>query len=117
MYLDKDWPAQLHAETILLDEDAQIGVCVRPRAGRLLLMDQDCPHRISSPAVGAPRPRYSLVWKAVFWPRALLGLPTPVEGIQEPGLCRPEWGASTLLGNCAETFAQALQFHDIGDAQ
>jgi hypothetical protein len=32
-------------------------------------MDQDMPHRISSPSRIAPGPRYSLVWKLVLWPK------------------------------------------------
>ena len=32
-------------------------------------MDQDIAHRISAPARDAPGPRYSLVWKLVFWPK------------------------------------------------
>ena len=83
---------------------AQVGVTVRPKGGRLLLMDQDCPHRISSPSALADRPRYSMVWKAVFFPRHLLDFGAlPAEGI--PGLCRPEWGPASSIGTCADVFA------------
>lgn len=104
IYLDEHWPDALHAETIVSDEDAQVGLSVRPKGGRLLLMDADTPHRISMPSELADRPRYSLVWKAVFFPRSALAL--SAEGQDPlPGLCRPEWGAPTLLGTTADVFA------------
>jgi len=103
MYLDGTWPDAFHAETLILDEAAQVGLAVRPKGGRLLLMDQDCPHRISSPSSTADRPRYSLVWKSVWFPRtALDGTPSPTP---VPGLCRPEWGLPSTIGTAADTFA------------
>ena len=43
-----------------------VGVVVRPKRGRALLMDQDVLHRVSAPSASAEgRPRYSLVWKLV----------------------------------------------------
>ena len=43
-----------------------VGVVVRPKRGRAVLMDQDVLHRVSAPSASAEgRPRYSLVWKLV----------------------------------------------------
>ena len=63
----------------------------------VLLMDQDLPHRISAPSAEAGgAPRYSLVWKLVFFPRAEA---SPDEG----SLCRPEWGQPLRLGSAAKS--------------
>eukprot|EP00854_Cymbomonas_tetramitiformis_P006733 gene6733-8056_t len=50
--------------------DLITGVFVRPQPYRAVLMDQDISHRLSTPSVLANRPRYSLVWKLVFFPKA-----------------------------------------------
>ena len=50
--------------------DSGAGAFVRPRPGRMILMDQDVTHRVSAPSALAQRPRYSLVWKLVFFPRS-----------------------------------------------
>ena len=43
-----------------------VGLVVRPKRGRAVLMDQDVLHRVSAPSAAAGgRPRYSLVWKLV----------------------------------------------------
>lgn len=106
LYLDEHWPDEFHAETLVLDEAAQVGLSIRPKAGRVVLMDQDCPHRISSPAAAADRPRYSLVWKTVFFPKGLLEFaPRAGSAAPLPGLCREEWGPPALLGTCAEVYA------------
>ena len=43
-----------------------VGMVVRPKRGRTVLMDQDVLHRVSAPSASAEgRPRYSLVWKLV----------------------------------------------------
>lgn len=94
---------------------------------RVVLMDQDLPHRISSPSKSAPGPRYSLVWKLVLWPRehaacggagaGASGRPA-LPGQQQqraaggerspaassaaaPGLSRPEWGPPQRIGSAA----------------
>ena len=38
LYLNEVWADDMHAETLLLDPGAQVGVFVRPAAGRVLLM-------------------------------------------------------------------------------
>ena len=44
----------------------EVGLAVRPRRGRAVLMDQDVLHRVSAPSAAAGgQPRYSLVWKLV----------------------------------------------------
>ena len=48
---------------------AGVGLVVRPKRGRAVLMDQDVLHRVSAPSAAAGgRPRYSLVWKLVLPP-------------------------------------------------
>lgn len=98
IYLNEEWPEDYDAETLVLDPASQTGVFVRPKPGRVLLMDQDLPHRISAPSAAAARPRYSLVWKLIFVPdrgRAPCNL----------GLSRPEWGPATRFGSSADVKA------------
>jgi hypothetical protein len=63
VYLNSSWPLDFGAETIFLDGATDAGILVRPRPGRVVLMDQDILHRVSAPSPIAGRPRYSLVWK------------------------------------------------------
>lgn len=58
-------------------------------------MDQDMPHRINAPSQQAPGPRYSLVWKLVFYPKA------EAKGFS---ISRPEWGSPLRLGSANESF-------------
>jgi hypothetical protein len=77
-------------------------------------MDQDVPHRISPPSRTAPGPRYSLVFKLVFWPHqgwgggeaAAAGAAgaAVAAGPGAPavsGLARPEWGPPQRIGSAA----------------
>ncbi len=67
-------------------------------------MDQDMPHRISAPAKGVSSPRYSLVWKLVFYPKqdpdelAASGRDEQA-GAKPVFLSRPEWGEPTRFGS------------------
>ena len=63
LYLDEVWPDDFEAETHFLDRQTGAGFFVRPKCGRVVLMDQDVMHRLSPPSKAAGRPRYSLVWK------------------------------------------------------
>lgn len=57
-----------------------------------VLLDQDITHRLSTPSSAAGRPRYSLVWKLVMFPK------------QPGGSCctaKPEWGRPTYFGSAA----------------
>ena len=63
LYLDASWPHDHDAETLFLDPPTGTGIFVRPRRGRVVLMDGDVTHRVSAPSTRAGRPRYSLVWK------------------------------------------------------
>ena len=57
-------------ETHFVDVGSGVGATVRPRPGRVVLMDQDVTHRVSPPTRAANgRARYSLVYKLVFFPR------------------------------------------------
>ena len=40
LYLDDKWPRQWDAETLFLDDDTDIGIVVRPKRYRAVLMDQ-----------------------------------------------------------------------------
>jgi hypothetical protein len=106
----------LHASAFLS------AVIFLPRASE---QDQDVPHRISAPSKAAEgRPRYSLVWKLVFFPKhgqpaqspsspsrssspagsASEGSCREGEEVQRaeylgPSLCRPEWGPPMRFGS------------------
>ena len=70
LYLNSTWPLANGGETVFLDSASDTGVAVRPRPGRVVLMDQDVLHRVSAPSAAAKRPRYSLVWKLALLPAA-----------------------------------------------
>ncbi|KAK3272238.1 hypothetical protein CYMTET_19455 [Cymbomonas tetramitiformis] len=93
LYLNDEWPLQWDGETMFLDERTGTGVFVRPQPYRAVLMDQDISHRLSTPSVLANRPRYSLVWKLVFFPKA--------PG-QKCSLSRPQWGEATRFGSASQ---------------
>lgn len=40
LYLDDTWPRQWDAETLFLDDDTDIGIVVRPKPFRAVLMNQ-----------------------------------------------------------------------------
>lgn len=86
-------------------------------------MDQDMPHRISAPSQRAEgAPRYSLVWKMVWFHKddptlAAAGIQpqtvkSQADGHHEslsgstPGLCRPEWGPPIRLGSAGQILGQ-----------
>lgn len=58
-YLASSWALNEHAETLFLDAATDTGVCVRPRPGRVVLMDQDVMHRVCAPSLAAGRPRHA----------------------------------------------------------
>lgn len=69
-----------------------------------VLMHQDALHRVSTPSLTARRPRYSLVWKLLFVPRA--------GGVADANcggesICRPEWGAPAVVGGALGSAATA----------
>ncbi|GIL50228.1 hypothetical protein Vafri_6459 [Volvox africanus] len=80
LYLNEIWPEDYHAETMFLDPETQLGLFVRPAPGRVVLLEQDLPHRISAPSLEASGPRYSLVWKLVLVPRPRTNAPDPSGG-------------------------------------
>lgn len=101
LYLDTNWPDDFDGETLFLDSSGT-GIFVRPRHGRVVLMDQDVPHRLSPPSSRAGRPRYSLVWKLMFIPRT---------STERCCISRPEWGRPTPFGSDARAvqLSKALQ--------
>lgn len=102
------------------------GVFVRPRRGRLVLMDQDVRHRVNAPSALAPQPRYSFVEKVSVCLSAqhlsllaMEGIPVRAEAIR-PSACSPQlifipteqckarpcialpaWGRPSALGSAA----------------
>uniref|UniRef100_A0A7S0WFF4 Fe2OG dioxygenase domain-containing protein n=1 Tax=Chlamydomonas leiostraca TaxID=1034604 RepID=A0A7S0WFF4_9CHLO len=113
LYLNEAWGEELQAETLFADPSADAGIFVRPIPGRVVLMDQDTSHRIAAPSKAANgAPRYSLVWKLVWFDHDDPTLPSGVEGgsrsagaaasKQQPGLCRPEWGPPMRFGSAGE---------------
>jgi hypothetical protein len=90
LYLDAHWPNEFDAETLFLDPPTGTGIFVRPKEGRIVLMDMDVPHRLSPPSAIAGRPRYSLVWKLLFIPRT---------SKQRCCIARPEWGRPIPFGS------------------
>lgn len=96
LYLDAEWPDEFEAETHFLDRQAGAGFFVRPKCGRVVLMDQDILHRLSPPSSSAGRPRYSLVWKLLLVPRSQT---------QRASIARPEWGRPTAFGSAARVEA------------
>jgi probable phosphoglycerate mutase len=77
-------------------------------------MDQDMPHRISAPAKGTTGPRYSLVWKLVFFPRGQQRQEQEQQEEEEGAgvfLARPEWGEPIRFGSAhAQQGVKALRF-------
>ncbi|GFR50258.1 hypothetical protein Agub_g12444 [Astrephomene gubernaculifera] len=127
LYLNDSWSEDFHSETLFLDPETQLGLFVRPAPGRVVLFDQDVPHRISPPSSLAPGPRYSLVWKLVMVPRGEAaagvgeqagdgkqqgrgaegagkgacggGCGAEGEGVGYQSICRPEWGEPVRIGS------------------
>jgi len=69
LYLNEEWKRDWGAATMFLDDATEAGAFVRPKPYRAVLMEQHVQHRLSPPTPLAPCPRYSLVWKLIFWPR------------------------------------------------
>ena len=55
VYLNASWPMESDAETLAMDEETDTGVLIRPRPGRVVLMDQ-----VNSPPITAT---YGPAWK------------------------------------------------------
>jgi 2OG-Fe(II) oxygenase superfamily len=98
LYLNSSWPMENGAETIFLDGPSDTGVAVRPKPGRVVLMDQDIMHRVSAPSRAAGRPRYSLVWKLALLPAGGGGSATPVPSL----FLRQDGGAAVPFGSAAK---------------
>jgi hypothetical protein len=67
VYLTSSWGLDEHAETLFLDGATDTGVCVRPRPGRMVVLDQDIMHRVCAPSLAAKRPRYFSVFLLNIW--------------------------------------------------
>jgi len=86
------WHAAFDAETLFLDPGTGTGVFVRPQPGRVVLMDQDILHRVSTPSQIAGVPRYSFVLKLCFFPK---------HKQQKMTLIRDAWGEPCCFGTAA----------------
>jgi len=102
LYLDEAWPNEWDAETLFLDDRTGTGVFVRPRAGRLVMMDQDVTHRVSAPSPLADRPRYSFVFKLCMHAK---------DSTASPTIARPEWGDAVRLGSATEKYRKEAEEH------
>jgi len=70
LYLNDEWRESWGAPTRFLDVATNTKVDVKPKPGRVVLMDQDITHTVVPPSKAAgKRPRYSLVWKLVLHPK------------------------------------------------
>ena len=97
LYLNDEWERDWGGETLFIDGETDVGLCVRPKPGRVVLMDQDVLHRVSVPSKAAGgRPRLSLVWKLVFLPK---------HEKQECCILRREWGRPAYMGSAARVQA------------
>ena len=69
------WPvhaANRRDERLCVVLQTDVGLVVRPKRYRAVLMDQDVLHRVTAPSAAAGgRPRYSLVWKLVSLARPM----------------------------------------------
>jgi probable phosphoglycerate mutase len=101
LYLNDGWPKHWDAETLFLDLPSDTGFFVRPGKYRAVLMDQDVTHRVSAPSQRANgKPRYSLVWKLLFIPRAPDAPCT---------IARPEWGTPLHFGPKTPSFSYGVR--------
>lgn len=83
-YLNSSWGLNDHAETLFLDSATDTGAFVRPKPGRVILLDQDVLHRASAPVLAARRPRYSLVWKLLACAATSPASPAPAACFRGP---------------------------------
>ena len=116
----QDWPREDAAETLFFDaEEAGLGLAVRPRAGRVVVSEQDVVHRIvpprgerrrrrkgggkESPPPPPPPPRYSLVLKLALIPRVVEGeKKDPSPPAPATSVVLPAWRPGALrLGTAA----------------
>ena len=102
------WPAAFDAETLFLDPGTGTGVFVRPQPGRVVLMDQDILHRVSTPSRIANLPRYSFVLKLCFFPKR-------VDAPQRMTLIREDWGEPCLFGTAAGHVGGEESYEDAYD--
>ena len=93
VYLSAEWRwPDWGAPTKFLDPPSGEVLEVAPAPGRVVLMDQDISHAVSTPLEAAgSRPRYSLVLKIVLHPHSS-DAPTP-------NIALAEWGAPRLVGS------------------
>mmetsp|Transcript_5477 Transcript_5477/g.17630 ORF Transcript_5477/g.17630 Transcript_5477/m.17630 type:complete len:174 (-) Transcript_5477:77-598(-) len=102
VYTDAAWPPSTHADTLFVQPEGGVGLLVQPRPGRCVLLQQDALHRVAPPSAAAGRPRYSLVWKLLFVPKAPSAVGGALGGPQET-ISRPEWGPPLAFGRRPST--------------
>ena len=97
IYLSPRWEAEWGAPTRFFDPPTGEVLEVQPSPGRVLLMDQDITHAVTSPKPEAgDRPRYSLVLKLVMHPRE------PPSGVSSADATAPSTSASSDASDASD---------------
>ena len=114
VYINERWERDWGGETIFLDAATDVGICVRPKPGRAILMEQDVVHKVNPPSsLAEGRFRLSLVWKLAFIPKNI-NYNRKTGGADGCGgegvrLARREWGQPTSFGSAAKVDAVKKQ--------
>lgn len=97
VYLNDEWNDSFGAPTRFLDPPTQETYDVKPKPGRVCIMDQDCSHTVTAPTEAAgKRPRYSLVWKLILHPKE------PNQDMTKLDVNdRPAWPLPILVGSAS----------------
>jgi len=113
IYINDRWERDWGGETVFLDSATDTGICVRPKPGRAIVMEQDVVHKVNPPSsLAEGRFRLSLVWKLAFIPKKLNynrrggGGDGGGEGVR---LARKAWGQPTSFGSAARVDAVKKQ--------
>ena len=99
LYLNEEWDGESWgAATNFIDPPTQEVYQVLPQPGRCVIMDQDIMHTVVAPnAAAGRRPRYSLVWKLILFPK------TAVQGMTDLACGKKElWPAPILIGSARQ---------------
>ena len=103
VYLNDEWYDSYGAPTRFLDPPTQETYDVKPKPGRVCIMDQDCSHTVTAPTEAAgKRPRYSLVWKLILHPKEPNQDMTKLDDVGD----RPAWPVPILVGSASASPVQ-----------
>ena len=102
VYLNDKWDDSFGAPTRFLDPPTDEIYDVKPKPGRVCIMDQDCSHTVTAPTEAAgKRPRYSLVWKVILHPKEMGQDMTRLSVDGD----RPTWPLPLFVGSAGASFA------------